>query len=604
MTTTPEQVKQSLELYINKYAWSVFPVKHDKRPLGPWKEYQQKIIGSVDEFKEVVKQHSSKDNIFTGIAVITGAISGLVVVDIDFKNGAEDICKDIIAPKVRTPSGGLHYYFAYEEGIKNSVGIVKGVDIRADGGYVVAPPSFVADKTDEGFTNQKYYTWERTIEECGMFIPPLPQFVKDLIDKAPAEKFKRLEAMPEVAIGNRNVSLAQVIGVLIRVIDQDRWFSFVLPLIHTWNLGLADPLPETEVEATFNSIVKTELKNHFYLDNNDLEKAVKPEQDSDIETIIKTLFDLDVIKGRPTGIKAVDRITGGIRKGTSVVLIADTNMGKSILIQNIMVNMAKSDGIKSTIFDLENGANQVWQRLLMIWFGLRVEYFYDTNNVEDTKNKIAEVSKYITVYTHDKLDELLTSKNGTEKDMPRLLTALIDKHKSEGCEMFLIDPLQELETEVDSGKSFQEQGRLIRMFKNQALELSITTFICHHLKKAQRNARRVDEDEDLMAQKSDIIIPTADDAKGSGKIKDSTTDMWGFVRFRNSQDDFKRAQSRLEVLKTRSKFSGAGIMFFDEITLRFVNNTNELSITEPNLFNQKVTENQENVLSQLLTPLV
>ena len=44
---------------------------------------------------------------------------------------------------MRTPSGGLHYYFSYRhDDVRNSAGrLGPGLDVRGRGGYVVAPPS-------------------------------------------------------------------------------------------------------------------------------------------------------------------------------------------------------------------------------------------------------------------------------------------------------------------------------------------------------------------------------------------------------------------------------------------------------------------------------
>lgn len=43
---------------------------------------------------------------------------------------------------VRTPSGGLHFYFRAVEGLTNSAGgLPSGIDVRGLGGYVIAPPS-------------------------------------------------------------------------------------------------------------------------------------------------------------------------------------------------------------------------------------------------------------------------------------------------------------------------------------------------------------------------------------------------------------------------------------------------------------------------------
>lgn len=607
--TQEEQRKQSiaqLEQYL-ELGLSVFPVGHDKRPLGSWLKFQKERIETVEEFLSLSSEYNRKQKTVTGMAVVTGEISGLVVVDIDFKNGGTDICEGIETPTVRTPSGGLHYYFLYEEGVRNAAGIVKGVDIRAEGGYVVAPPSKIYDLDDKNnFINEREYTWVKSWEDCNFSVATLPDRIKELIKNQNPTDYKRFE-LGSFDIGSRNNSFASLIGSLLRKYTQEEWETIVWPMIRSMNAGLPEALPEDELRATFQSIVTTELRNHFYMDEKVVEKISENATEDEFKEIVKQLFDLEMIKGRRTGIAAVDRITGGIRKATSIVLIADTNMGKSILIQNIMVKMAKEQGAKSVIFDLENGLNQVWQRLVKIWYGLPTEYFYDKDHKNDVMDKVKEISQYIKVYTHNYLDEHLTNEGGEEQDMYKLILSLIDKHSQQGYEMFLVDPLQELENEVDSMRALQEQGKLIRYFKNQAQELKITTFICHHLRKTDKKARRVDEEEDLLEQKSEIIIPTADDAKGSGKIKDSTTDMWGFVRFRNSLDDVKRAQSRLEVLKTRSKFSGVSILWFDEITLRFVDDSHELSKSKANLFNNEVKNTvitTEEVLEELSKPLV
>ena len=85
------------------------------------------------------------------LGIRTGATSGLVVVDIDPEHGGLDTIRrlntEIPLPRglrVRTGSGGWHLYFAHPEGeIRNSAGTAlgTGVDVRGDGGYVVAPPS-------------------------------------------------------------------------------------------------------------------------------------------------------------------------------------------------------------------------------------------------------------------------------------------------------------------------------------------------------------------------------------------------------------------------------------------------------------------------------
>ncbi|HZM83026.1 MAG TPA: bifunctional DNA primase/polymerase [Candidatus Limnocylindrales bacterium] len=86
------------------------------------------------------------------LAIRTGAASGLVVVDVDpGKGGSETLLtlvkRGLCPPTrfVRTGSGGLHLYYQHpgaHSKIPNSAGkLGPGIDVRGDGGYVVAPPS-------------------------------------------------------------------------------------------------------------------------------------------------------------------------------------------------------------------------------------------------------------------------------------------------------------------------------------------------------------------------------------------------------------------------------------------------------------------------------
>ena len=85
------------------------------------------------------------------VAVRTGIESGLVVIDIDPQHGGSGTIRSLIAnhsplergPVVRTGAGGWHLLFAHPgEAIRNSAGtrLGAGIDVRGDGGYVIAPP--------------------------------------------------------------------------------------------------------------------------------------------------------------------------------------------------------------------------------------------------------------------------------------------------------------------------------------------------------------------------------------------------------------------------------------------------------------------------------
>lgn len=80
------------------------------------------------------------------IGIATGADSGIVVVDVDNVHSLEDLEAehgDLDTLWAVTGSGGIHLFFAHPgEHLPNSASrIAPGVDVRGDGGYVVAPPS-------------------------------------------------------------------------------------------------------------------------------------------------------------------------------------------------------------------------------------------------------------------------------------------------------------------------------------------------------------------------------------------------------------------------------------------------------------------------------
>ncbi|MEV0291007.1 bifunctional DNA primase/polymerase [Kribbella sp. NPDC050820] len=84
------------------------------------------------------------------LAVRTGAVSGVVVVDVDPAHGGDVSLAELVAHRlvprtlwVRTGSGGVHLYYRHprREIPSRPMPNRAGIDIKADGGYVVLPPS-------------------------------------------------------------------------------------------------------------------------------------------------------------------------------------------------------------------------------------------------------------------------------------------------------------------------------------------------------------------------------------------------------------------------------------------------------------------------------
>jgi putative DNA primase/helicase len=86
------------------------------------------------------------------VAIATGAASNLFVLDADGAEGLAALAElERLhgplprGPRVRTPGGGLHLYFAWPtdgSSIRNKVRVGGlPIDVRGEGGYVIAPPS-------------------------------------------------------------------------------------------------------------------------------------------------------------------------------------------------------------------------------------------------------------------------------------------------------------------------------------------------------------------------------------------------------------------------------------------------------------------------------
>lgn len=88
------------------------------------------------------------------VGIPTGERTGVFVLDIDMKADAngylwldemEGRYGDLpITAQASTPSGGRHIYFKYVKGTRNRGALGAGVDIRSEGGYVLAPGSVMA----------------------------------------------------------------------------------------------------------------------------------------------------------------------------------------------------------------------------------------------------------------------------------------------------------------------------------------------------------------------------------------------------------------------------------------------------------------------------
>lgn len=124
---------------------------------------------------------------YANVAIATGQASGIVVVDIDPRHGGNDALDDLFVKhgafpdtaEVMTGGGGRHFYFKHPGvEIRNSAGkLGSGIDIRGDGGYVLAPPS--------SHISGGVYEWEASSEPEEVGLASMPAWLIEIL-KAPA----------------------------------------------------------------------------------------------------------------------------------------------------------------------------------------------------------------------------------------------------------------------------------------------------------------------------------------------------------------------------------------------------------------------------------
>ncbi len=147
-------------------------------------------------------------NADANLGIATGLVSGIWVLDVDVKDGARGLesfaeLESEYGPlpatlKCITASGGFHLYFLHpgDGKIGNRAAVRSGIDVRGDGGYVVAPPSVV---------NMQPYYWVNENQVIAEAPTWLLQLVRGAASKtAVALVGPQAEPTNKVAQGGRN----------------------------------------------------------------------------------------------------------------------------------------------------------------------------------------------------------------------------------------------------------------------------------------------------------------------------------------------------------------------------------------------------------------
>ena len=196
------------------------------------------------------------------IGVPTGAVSGMVVIDIDPRHGG-DVSLEVLEDEhgklphtveQLTGGGGRHLCFAHPGGtIKNRVGVRPGIDIRADGGYIVVEASL----HETGCR----YAFELSSLPGEVPLAAMPDWLEAIVipatpDATAPPSGRCADPPPGAPIleGKRDSMLTSFAGSMRR---RGMTQPSIIAALHAENRGRCQPpLPDSQVEKIARSITR------------------------------------------------------------------------------------------------------------------------------------------------------------------------------------------------------------------------------------------------------------------------------------------------------------------------------------------------------------
>lgn len=538
MSTVKERALQYISM-----GFSIVPIrKGGKAPAVKWEDFQKKqpTEEEIDSWIEWIG-----DDINLGI--VTGKVSNLIVVDVD-KNKITGELGDVsdLPPTTEaiTGSGGRHLYYRYPEGeeVSNSAGIRPNVDIRAEGGQVVAPGSI--------HSNGNEYKWKLPMQPVAVF--PIDKFKEKPRPQQQQDKgvASRDWSLTEggVSEGGRNHAAASYAGKIQRTLQPHDHEVMGWPIFKEWNNKNNPPLSERELRTTWESIQRLSASDVRYDPNQARPehtpvKIKKPEIVSSVEKVTwSEALELGLTELGNTkegdcmsyGYDFLDEVLTGIFPGELVVLGGSTGSGKTTMAMKICHNVAES-GKKVFVFALEDRIEDYAMKAV----------FYKINMyaAEDEDSAYSWNLFRRNLYTNDKYEERIKRAKEeigndniqfikiTERLNFATLKKVIDEETKLGTELFLIDHLHYFD--LDGGgmnRANYIENFMVDMRTMQAQNKARIILICHY--------RKLNSD-----------LPTLDSFKDSSSIVQNANYVINLFRDRGESISTAKKKSSDTLLK-------------------------------------------------------
>lgn len=186
-------------------------VSYHRRGLCPIPVKKRSKQTSLVQLAPYLSKRATKEELsswsWPGVGIVTGPVSSILVLDVDGPEGEAELKKygHPVTPMVRTASGGLHLYFRHPDvEVRTGIRVAAGLDVKASGGYVVAPPSIGP--------NGNAYKWIVSLEDAEPADPP--EWLMELLERPKLNSAGPVgERIPP---GQRNKELTSLAGSMRR----------------------------------------------------------------------------------------------------------------------------------------------------------------------------------------------------------------------------------------------------------------------------------------------------------------------------------------------------------------------------------------------------
>jgi len=546
-----DRLYESAKLYL-KAGWSIVPLRdYQKGSTIKWTEYKDRL-----PTQEEVDSWFKFPNI-TGLAVITGKISDLTVVDDD--SYVNDVKLEMNSNlESKTASGGRHLYFKYSA-IGNSNASVKDehkLELQEDGKLIVLPPSFAKNK--KGEIGQ--YAWTvrqlkkisdlRTLDKA-----TLPKEVIEPKEYTPRDLLELVNA----PLGTQHHNLRDLINTILWRFKPTEWSELAIPAIKTAAASFDPPHPPERVDKLISDCMKWNLEKR-------LEKK-QEEKSKEVVMVPKTMNELALARieerkleavAPTTGYKYLDTHIKGWIPGHLYVLTGETNAGKTACACNFSYRTEKQQK-KVLYFALEPDVGVI-EYLAGIYHRKTWTDISDQNLLDVEMPGMTVFTKD----THSTLDQLLNTIEGIERQ-----------------DLIIVDHIGYFTSNANDKRSqVQQESDAIKRIVSTAKKKGSAIMIIAHPRKGTTKSR-----------KNTII--DMNDISGSAAFKQDATDVIVLHRNKDEDDHFKLTNSPdgyLLLPKVKTGTSGS-------VKIRFVPNSavmlDEGEISEVN-YKQAVVGSAQN----------